>query len=308
MSDETEVELSQAEYNAQRLEQERGAPAPEVETHDDHEEEPKAEAKPEEKERPWQKKAPPETIPYGRFSEVANERRALAQRAAELEAKLAEYESRNKSTLVEDVDDLDYSQFVKPNGEPDTDAAMKARDEILIRKAGEKIREQLRQEMQAEAEQRQRDAIVGEYQRRASEYSKDDPEFSAKEEYVVSVLQHPQNARFLDRSVLEALAEDENAPHIIAALAEDENLLATLLMGPKKALRTIAELSIAAKGAPAPAKAPVIPPKPAFTPAATKPVVRIPQTVDSPRTGKKSIEDMSPKEYAAYRAKGGSAW
>jgi len=180
---------------------------------------------------------------------------------------------------------------------------------ITREQAVAEAREQFRQEAIAAEEQRQRDAVIGAYQNKANEYAKEDPEFSAKEEYVVSVLQHPQNARFLDRSVLEALAEDENAPHIIAALAEDENLLATLLMGPKKALRTIAELSIAAKGAPArTASAPVIPPKPAFTPAATKPTVRIPQTVDSPRTGRKSIDDMTPKEYAAYRAKGGSAW
>jgi len=312
MVDETEdqidVEESQADYNAQRIAEQRGeaTPTPKGEEDDDEEVAP-VDDKPAEP-KPWQKKnTPPESIPYGRFAEVNSERRVLAQRAAELEARLAEYESAKKQAeAVTDPTELDLSAYVTATGEPDVDRYLKDLTKATKEQAIREARDMFRAEEAERTAQAQRQRTIESYTQRITEHAKIDPEISAKEEYVVAVLQ--QNQQYVHPSVIESIAEDENGPAIIAALAEDEDLLRSLMQGPARAMKTIAKLSAMAEinGKPK-QSAPVIPPKPAFTPA-PKPSVRIPATVDNARGGRKAPEDMNPKEYAAYRAKGGSAW
>lgn len=197
---------------------------------------PAEESKVAEKFQPWkQKQEEPkeQSIPYTRFKEVNDERKAHEARIAEYEKELAQY--RQKQEILKEIkspEDIKLSDY------PDSDEGLaqwqKDRDEAVIAQVEKRFadREIARQEEARNAE------IVNRFEQNVAEAAKYNPDVLEARKFL------DQYAHLLDNRVARELLLDENAGDLIHDLVTDQDLLTKLFKGnPDDTIRMMHKMS-----------------------------------------------------------------
>lgn len=244
--------------------------------------------------KPWEedsaKEEPePAKIPYARFKEVNEERRAHQARVSELEAELAQFRRR-----AEDLEKIKAPEDVKPQDYKTPEEFLAARDAALKNAAIKEVEERFiaREAQRIEAERNAQ--IVGRFEKNVEEASKANPEIRQAVAYL------DKYAHNLHPSVARELLEDENAGAVIHAITTNQEHLNKLFRAsPSEAVRMIHKISAKLDGAPyqgtaAPSDASAPPQalKPAGVPVTIKGGAKVPT---------KDVSKMNMSEYREWK-------
>lgn len=251
------------------------------------------EAKPE-KFKPWtQKQEEPkeQAIPYSRFKEVNDERKAYQAKIDEYEKELGQY--RQKQEVLKSIKS---PEEIKLSDYPDSDEGLanwqKDRDAAVIAQVEKRFADR---EIARQVEARNAE-IVNRFEQNVAEAAKYNPDVLEARKFL------DQYAHMLDPRVASELLVDENAGDLIHDLVTDQELLTKLFRGnPDETIRMMHKMSAkmdrearrAGGEVKVEAKVPVALEK--------KPVTGIPATAKS--TSKAPTKDpgkMSQKEYAEW--------
>lgn len=261
---------------------------------------PVEEVKPE-KFKPWnQKQEEPkeQAIPYSRFKEVNDERKAYQAKIDEYERELSAYRQKQETLKsIKSPEDIKLSDY------PDSDEGLaqwqKDRDEAVIAQVEKRFadREYARQEEARNAE------IVNRFEQNVAEAAKYNPDVIEARKFL------DQYAHMLDNRVAKEILLDENAGELIHDLVTDQKLLTQLFKGDAEdTIRMMHKMSAKIDKEARRASGVVSVKNDVEVPKALdkKPVTGIPATAKS--SGKVPTKDpakMSQKEYNEWREKGG---
>lgn len=195
--------------------------------------------------RPWEEDAgkeeqEPAKIPYSRFKEVNEERRAHQARVGELEAELEKFRSRS-----EELEKIKSPDDIKPSDYKSPEEFLKARDLAIKNAAIKEVEERFiaRESQRLEAERNAQ--IVSRFESNVEEASKANPEIRQAVAYL------DKYAHNLHPSVARELLEDENAGAVIHAITTNQEHLNKLFRAsPSEAVRMIHKLSAKLDGTP----------------------------------------------------------
>lgn len=217
--------------------------------------------------KPWKKKGPPETVPYGEFSKSRAELREERERVAELQRRLDEIQSSAKPEPAPE-NDLGLPPEPKPEdfkSWEEYQSAARAWDRNAAK--AEAMAEFTRQS-QAQAQAQQAQAQVVSFVQRVEEAQKSDPELAEVREYIAPVIDH------LPQVIQQALVSDENPGALLKALADmapdQRSLVAMAQSNPGRMLMHLGRASATAAAvpnAPAPKIAAAAPPVKTVPPA-----------------------------------------
>lgn len=263
---------------------------------------PVTETKPE-KFRPWDSKKEEEpkeqAIPYSRFKEVNDERKAYQSKLDEYEKELSQYRQKQETLKsIKSPEDIKLSDY------PDSDEGLaqwqRDRDEAVIAQVEKRFadREIQRQEDARNAE------IVNRFEQNVAEAAKYNPDIVEARKFL------DQYAHMLDNRVAKEILLDENAGELIHDLVTDQKLLTQLFKGDvDDTIRMMHKLSAkidkeARRGAVASSAVA----KDVEVPKALdkKPITGIPATAkSSSKAPTKDPAKMTQKEFNEWREKGG---
>lgn len=246
--------------------------------------------------KPWLKKQeePKEqVIPYSRFKEINDEKKAYQSKVEEYEAKLAEYEKKNKKLeAITDPDQLD------PENYTDFKEYLKARDEVVLNQVEKRTIERQQREV-FEAKQAE---VVNNYVKNVSESIAKNPEIKDAVEFVSNL----EASGKINPHIISEIMLDENAAELIYDIATNQELLEEMLGGnPTDFIRKMHKMSARIDKATRYATN-----QQANTPVKqSEPVVALtknyPTKIKAEVAGKIDLDKASLSDYrAAYRARG----
>lgn len=249
----------------------------------------------EQKFKPWTIKKEKETedhIPYSRFREVNEERKAYASRLEKLEADLAKYTEREKVLeKIKGPEDIDIANYTDPN-EYLKDLT-KATKEQAIREVEERF---LAREQEKIREQRQKE-IVSQYESNMAKAIEHNPEVKEAAAFL------DQYAKNIHPDIAYELLMDENVGELIYNITTDQDLLRELFKGnPTDFIRKLHKMSAKIdRGSSTPAQ---VKNKEVEVPAALKKDIAkgIPAQVKGSNRATKDPSKMTMAEYRAWRS------
>lgn len=185
--------------------------------------------------RPWEegKEEEPAKIPYSRFKEVNEERRAHQARVGELEAELAQYRSRSEELAkIKTPDDIKPGDFKSP------EEFLRARDEAIKNASIKEVEERFIAREAQRIENERKAQIMGRFEANVEEAAKFNPEIRNAVGFL------DKYAGNLHPSVARELLEDENAGEVIYDIVTDQASLEKLFRSrPEEAIRMIHRMS-----------------------------------------------------------------
>lgn len=257
-----------------------------------------------EKFEPWKIKAEsktPESIPYERFKEINDERKAYQSKLEEYEAKIAAIESeKQKLAKIKGPEDINIADY------DDVDTYMKDVIEATKRTAVAEVERNYQEREMRRVEEAKSAEIVNKFQSNVSEAAKYNPDVENAVKFLDTY------AESINPRIARELLIDDNAGDLIHDIVTDQVLLNKLFKGDvDDFIRTIhkmsAKMDITARRAGGASVAATKDASIAVPEALTKkPVVGIPVTAKS--SSKAPVKDpakMSQSEYNAWRDNGG---
>lgn len=259
--------------------------------------------------KPWEKKEEPEdkqekrmpAIPYDRFREVNEERKAYQAQLAQYEQELAQYrEKQEQLARIKTPADIKLEDY------DDVEKYLADRDEAIKQAAMTDIETRFMQREQARLEQAQNEAIVDRFAKNVEEATKYNPDIAQAVGFL------DQHAHNLHPAVARELLIDENAAEVIHDIVTNQELLTKLFRGsPDDAVRMINRLSAkidvaSRRQAPASKQDVEVEVPTALTTTAKAAPKGIPVTVKggTAKVTTKDISKMSKEEYRAFKANG----
>lgn len=239
-------------------------------------------------------------IPYDRFREVNEERKAYAAQLAKYEEELAGYRAKQ-----EQLAKIKTPADIKIEDYESVDQYLADRDEAIKAATVADIEARFNQREQARIEEAQNAVIVDRFNSNIAEATKYNPDIAQAVGFL------DQYAHNLHPAVARELLIDENAGEVIHDIVTNQELLTKLFRAsPDDAVRMINRLSAKidvgsrrTKVADAPNKEVEVPT--ALTTTAKAAPKGIPQTVKSTgKTTTKDIAKMTKEEYRAFKANG----
>lgn len=309
MSTETPVQTEVAEVpNTEVAEKQEETKVESAESGNESEGEKAPEEKPA-KFKPWEKKAESEdkpekrmpAIPYDRFREVNEERKAYAAQLAQYEQELAQYRQKQ-----EQLAKIKTPADIKIDDYEDVDKYLADRDEAIKQATMADIEARFNAREQARIEQAQNEAIVDRFHKNVEEATKYNPDIAQAVGFL------DQYAENLHPAVARELLIDENAAEVIHDIVTNQDLLTKLFRGsPGDAVRMINRLSAkidvaARRQAPASKQDVEVEVPTALTTTAKAAPKGIPVTVKGgpAKVTTKDISKMNKEEYRAFKANG----
>lgn len=195
--------------------------------------------------RPWEEEAgkdeqEPAKIPYSRFKEVNEERRAHQARVGELEAELEKFRSRS-----EELEKIKSPDDIKPGDFKSPEEFLRARDLAIKNAAIKEVEERFIARESQRLELERNAQIMSRFESNIEEASKANPEIRQAAAYL------DKYAHNLHPSVARELLEDENAGAVIHAITTNQEHLNKLFRAsPSEAVRMIHKLSAKLDGTP----------------------------------------------------------
>jgi hypothetical protein len=208
------------EQNIDQLERELSTPTPEpTDTGAEHTPEPKKEEF--------------RHIPYNRFKEVNDERRAHESRARELEQELTKYKERqDQLDKIKTPDEIDIKDYTDPQ------EYLKARDAAIKHAAITEVESRFLARQQESIRQQQLQEIHTTFQRNVAESIKVNPEVKEAVQFL------DQYAGNVHKAILHELLVDENAGELIYDITTNQDLLNEMFRGnPGDFIRKIHKMS-----------------------------------------------------------------
>lgn len=230
--------------------------------------------------KPWKEKKNPETIPYGRFSEVNAQKKAAEERTQELERELASIRNISEKTkAIESIDDLDINDF--------TD--IKEYQKALITVAQKEFEKEQTKKEETRRIQEIEQNITKEFTLKLEKAVAKNPEVKDAADYIGQFAAHiPAQTRY-------ALLTEDNPGEVMYEIATTPGLLEQISrMNPLDAARKIAKISSK------------------YDNVSESKVLDIPKVMPTTRTGTPNIkanvasgkiqysDNMSMKEYKAW--------
>ena len=234
--------------------------------------------------RPWKKKEEVEetSIPYNRFKEVNEERKAYREKLEQYEKELAQYKTPPKEKTVDDIDPADFSTVAE---------YLKAREDFVAEQTEKRFIERMdTMRRQKEAEEYQNN-IVKSFQTNVEEAMTRNPE-------VVEAVQYLEKySNRIPAEVRLAMLTDDNAGDLCFEIATNPKLFETVMSGDVvKSIREITKWSAKFE------RGDVIEKKSEAKVDHIEDIrAMVPKTVRATPTSKKDPSKMSMSEYRAYR-------
>jgi len=175
----------------------------------------------------------PDNIPYSRFKDVNDERKAFVARSEILETKVAELEARNAElSKVVDPDDLEIGDFATPQ------EYLKAFQKATVQKARAEFEAAQNEKEQARTVEQQRKEIGERYIANITKATAANPEIGRAKEFF------DEHASYVNPEVGRELLSDPNVGEVMHAIATNQDLLTKLFQGtPAEGIRLINRLS-----------------------------------------------------------------
>jgi len=245
--------------------------------------------------KPWKRSPEGTHIPYDRFKQVNDERKAYAAELEASKAKIAEYEAAQKKLEeIKDPDDINPADYA------DAKEYLKAYSAAVKANAIKETKNTIEAEMQQRQSQAHLQAVQSSYMEKYNKAAKEEPEVAQANDYL------GQYADRLHPAILQELMSDDNSPHLVHAIVTNEKALRQLFEGnPIQTLKMIGKLSglveeqrstktTSTKAEDTGNVEDIV--------AAAKSALKdsIPRSIKSNSPGRKSIADMSQSEYEAY--------
>jgi hypothetical protein len=253
-----------------------------------------------EKFEPWKIKPEsktPESIPYERFKEINDERKAYQSKLEEYESKIASIESeKEKLDKIKGPEDINIADY------DDVDAYMKDVIAATKRAAVADVERNYQEREMRRVEEAKNTEIVTRFQSNIEEASKYNPDILEAVNFL------DQYAGSINPRIARELLLDENAGEVIHDIVTDQALLNKLFKGDvDEFIRTIHKMS-AMMDKETRRSGGVVSAKVESVPSALpkKTITGIPVTAKS--TSKSPTKDpakMNEKEFAAWRENGG---
>jgi hypothetical protein len=257
------------------------------------------EIKEEEESAPADNKRKP-AIPYDRFREVNEEKKAYQAQLAEYEKELATYRSRQ-----EQLAQIKTPADIKIEDYDDVEKYLADRDEAIKAATVADIESRFQQREIARLEQQQNEAIIDRFGKNVEEAVKYNPDIAQAVGFL------DQHADKLHPAVARELLVDENAAEVIHDIVTNQELLTKLFRGtPDDAVRMInrlsAKIDVAARRQTASSAGGNDVPVPAALTTTAKVAPKgIPVTVKGGgKATTKDIAKMNKEEYRAFKQNG----
>lgn len=257
----------------------------------------KAESEKPAKFEPWKikhEKKEVESVPYGRFREVNQEKNEYAKKVSELEAELDKYTKR-----AEELDKIKSPEDIKISDYDDPEEYLKARDTAIKNQAIKEVEERFIAREQARLIEAQNAEIIKNYTNNLEASFKRNPEIKEVVEWF------DQYANNLHQDVAHELLLDENVGELIYNFSTDQTLLTKLFKGdPKEVIRMIHKMSAKMDHSSTNSKSESDSSKESSeAPKALTKKIGVPTVVKSNKSPTKTLEDMSISEYREYLRK-----
>jgi hypothetical protein len=176
-----------------------------------------------------------QSIPYSRFKEVNDEKKAYAVKLEEYESKLSQYENRKKELeSIKDPSQLDPNKFES------VEAYMKAYGEAVKEQAISEIEQRNIVRKQNELQQQKAQELENNYQKNISDAIKRNPEIAEANNHINELAKRGQ----INADIAYELMMDENVGELIYDIATDQDLLNEMVSGnPRDFIRKLHKMS-----------------------------------------------------------------
>jgi len=191
--------------------------------------------------KPWKVKAPdsqPEhAIPYSRFKDVNDERKTLAAKVEEYEAKVRAYEEKEaKFSEIKSPDDIRIEDYTDPQ------EYLKARDKANASAMLRQFEEQQLQREQARLVQQQQTQLLNAYQKNLGEAIQRNPEIKEASDFIDRLASEHGLKPHPD--VAYELMIDENLGELLYDITTDQALLTEMYQSnPQDFIRKLHKMS-----------------------------------------------------------------